>query len=120
MCATDRRSEIGPARKAQGRVMARRTGFAARRSRRCGASGCSVCALISGCQPGTTSPAGPAPKPAAKPAGPSKVTGGVKEADLTKVELTEDAEKRLGISSGRPGCGRTKTDRQWRSAIPAR
>src|SRR5262249_43819411 len=38
-----------------------------------------------------------APKPAPKPAGPSKVVGGVKESDLAKVELTEDAEKRLGV-----------------------
>ncbi len=52
-----------------------------------------VCALVAGCQPASTTP-----KPAAKPAGPSKVSGGVKEADLTKVELTEDADKRLGIS----------------------
>jgi cobalt-zinc-cadmium efflux system membrane fusion protein len=53
-----------------------------------------LCALIAGCQPAST-----APKPAAaKPAAPSKVVGGVKESDLAKVELTEDAEKRLGIS----------------------
>jgi membrane fusion protein, heavy metal efflux system len=56
--------------------------------------------LLAGCQPGSTTPAGAAPKAAAKPAGPSKVIGGVKEADLTKVELTEDAEKRLGILPG--------------------
>ena len=59
-----------------------------------------VCAVMTGCQPGSATPAAPAPKAAAKPAGPSKVIGGVKEADLTKVELTEDAEKRLGILPG--------------------
>jgi membrane fusion protein, heavy metal efflux system len=48
---------------------------------------------MTGCQP-----AGPPAAPAAKPAAPSKVVGAKKEADLTKVELTEDAEKRLGIS----------------------
>ena len=56
--------------------------------------------LFAGCQPGSTPPAGAAPKAAAKPAAPSKVVGGVKEADLTKVELTEDAEKELGILPG--------------------
>jgi cobalt-zinc-cadmium efflux system membrane fusion protein len=56
--------------------------------------------LIAGCQGGSTTPAGAAPKAAAKPAAPSKVVGGVKEADLAKVELTEDAEKRLGILPG--------------------
>ena len=55
-------------------------------------------ALAAGCQPLSTTPA--ASKPAAKPAGPSKVIGGVKESDLAKVELTEDAEKRLGIIPG--------------------
>jgi len=52
-----------------------------------------LCALLAGCQPAST-----APKPASKPAGPSKVIGAVKEVDLAKVELTEDAEKRLGIT----------------------
>jgi cobalt-zinc-cadmium efflux system membrane fusion protein len=56
--------------------------------------------VLAGCQGGSTAPAGAAPKAAAKPAAPSKVIGGVKEADLTKVELTEDAEKRLGILPG--------------------
>ena len=48
---------------------------------------------MAGCQPG-----GQPAAPAAKPAPPSKVVGAKKEADLAKVELTEDAEKRLGIS----------------------
>ena len=57
-----------------------------------------ACGLIAGCQPAAPgaakaeSPSGP-PKAAA----PSKVTGAVKEADLAKLELTEQAEKRLGV-----------------------
>lgn len=38
-----------------------------------------------------------APTPPSKPAAPSSVTGAVKEDQLTTVELTEAAEKRLGI-----------------------
>ena len=53
--------------------------------------------LISGCQPAAVTPATSTTKPAAKSAGPSKVSGPVKETDLAKVALTEDAEKRLGI-----------------------
>jgi cobalt-zinc-cadmium efflux system membrane fusion protein len=53
--------------------------------------------LMSGCQPASVTPTASTTKPAAKPAGPSKVSGAVKETDLAKVELTEDAEKRLGI-----------------------
>src|SRR5579883_864931 len=49
--------------------------------------------LESGCQPAASKTA-PA---SAKPAGPSKVTGGVKESDLAKLELTEQAEQRDGI-----------------------
>src|SRR5262249_23579784 len=63
-----------------------------------GIAGVVLCALAAGCQPSSTTPA--APKPAAKPAGPSKVSGAVKESDLAKVELTEDAEKRLGVTPG--------------------
>jgi RND family efflux transporter MFP subunit len=59
--------------------------------------------LISGCQPaGSKAAASPttssASKGASSPSGPSKVIGGVKEADLTRVELTPDAEKRLGLT----------------------
>jgi RND family efflux transporter MFP subunit len=54
-----------------------------------------LCSLLAGCQPAPTTS-----KTAAKPAPPSKVVGGVKEADLAKVELTENAEKRLGIVPG--------------------
>jgi membrane fusion protein, heavy metal efflux system len=57
--------------------------------------GALLCAFVAGCQP-ASAPS----KPAAKAAGPSTVVGGVKEADLTKVQLTEDAEKRLGIVPG--------------------
>lgn len=53
--------------------------------------------LISGCQPAAVTPATSTTKPAAKSAGPSKVSGPVKETDLAKVALTEDAEKHLGI-----------------------
>ncbi len=45
-----------------------------------------------GCQPAAPSAAAPA-----KAAGPSKVSGAVKEADLAKLELTEKAEERLGV-----------------------
>ena len=62
-----------------------------------GSIGLMLCTLTAGCQ-GSSSAPGSSPKAAAKPAGPSKVIGGVKEADLAKVELTEDAEKRLGIT----------------------
>src|SRR5262245_10291347 len=57
-----------------------------------------ACGPGPGCQPAAPkAAAGSAPPPTAvaKPAGPSKVTGAVKEADLTKLELTEQAEQRL-------------------------
>ena len=44
-----------------------------------------------GCQPATTT--------ATKQSAPSKVTGSVKEDTLTTIELTEEAEKRLGIET---------------------
>jgi membrane fusion protein, heavy metal efflux system len=47
-----------------------------------------------GCQPAAPSTA---KAESSKPAAPSKVTGAVKEADLAKLELTEQAEKRLGV-----------------------
>jgi membrane fusion protein, heavy metal efflux system len=54
--------------------------------------------LGSGCQPANPkATASPAAAPAAT-SKPSKVTGAVKEADLATVTLTEDAEKRLGIT----------------------
>ena len=53
--------------------------------------------FIAGCQPAAVTPAASTTKPAAKPAGPSKVSSAVKETDLAKVELTEEAEKPLGI-----------------------
>jgi RND family efflux transporter MFP subunit len=53
-----------------------------------------------GCQPATPKAAAAgSTKADSKPAGPSKVTGAVKEADLTKLELTEQAAKRLGIEA---------------------
>ena len=52
---------------------------------------------VVGCEP-AGAPKGSAPA-AAKDAGPSKVTGAVKEADLAKLTLTEQAEKRLGVVS---------------------
>jgi hypothetical protein len=62
-----------------------------------------VCGLFSGCQPaGPKAAASPAPGGSAKatgaPAGPSKVVGAVKEVDLTRVELTPEAEGRLGLT----------------------
>jgi membrane fusion protein, heavy metal efflux system len=59
--------------------------------------------LDSGCQPaGPKATASPAPSGAAKgsgaPVGPSKVIGAVKEVDLTRVELTPEAEGRLGLT----------------------
>ena len=47
--------------------------------------------FVAGCQPAATTPSTQTP--------PSKVTGGVKEDTLTTVELTEEAEKRLGIET---------------------
>jgi membrane fusion protein, heavy metal efflux system len=62
-----------------------------------------TCGLVSGCQPASPkATASPAPGSAAKgssaPAGPSKVIGAVKEVELTRVELTPDAEARLGLT----------------------
>jgi membrane fusion protein, heavy metal efflux system len=62
-----------------------------------------ACGLVSGCQPASpNASAGAAPGGAAKgataPAGPSKVVGAVKEANLTRVELTPEAEVRLGLT----------------------
>ncbi|MEI8021057.1 MAG: hypothetical protein WCH39_22820, partial [Schlesneria sp.] len=47
--------------------------------------------FAAGCQPAATTPSKQTP--------PSKVTGAVKEDTLTTVELTEEAEKRLGIET---------------------
>src|SRR5947208_4308755 len=57
------------------------------------------CGLGPGCQPATPKAAVGAAAAAApvKAASPSKVTGAVKESDLAKLELTEQAEQRLGI-----------------------
>src|SRR5262245_4721524 len=57
-----------------------------------------ACGLIAGCQP--AAPAAAKADASAKPAAPSKVTGTAKkEADLAKLELTEQAEKRLGVEA---------------------
>jgi cobalt-zinc-cadmium efflux system membrane fusion protein len=57
-----------------------------------------ACGAQPGCQPATPKvAAGPAPVAGAKAAAPSKVTGAVKEADLAKLELTPQAEERLGV-----------------------
>jgi RND family efflux transporter MFP subunit len=56
-----------------------------------------ACGLTAGCQP--AAPAVAKADASAKPAGPSKVTGAVKEADLAKLELTDQAEKRLGVEA---------------------
>lgn len=70
-----------------------------------GALGCGgmaaamACGLIAGCQPATPGAAKADSHAASKAAAPSKVTGAVKEADLAKLELTEQAEKRLGVLS---------------------
>jgi cobalt-zinc-cadmium efflux system membrane fusion protein len=56
-----------------------------------------ACGLTAGCQP--AAPAAAKADASAKPAGPSKVTGAVKEADLAKLELTDQAEKRLGVEA---------------------
>jgi RND family efflux transporter MFP subunit len=48
--------------------------------------------------PGCAPPSSPAAPTASKPAGPSKVSAAVKEADLATVTLTDEAEKRLGIA----------------------
>jgi RND family efflux transporter MFP subunit len=50
-----------------------------------------------GCQPEAPKAAGGPAQSTAKAASPSKVTGSVKESDLARLELTEQAEKRLGI-----------------------
>jgi RND family efflux transporter MFP subunit len=55
-----------------------------------------ACGLIAGCQPAPGA-AKADPHAGEKAAAPSKVTGAVKEADLAKLELTEQAEKRLGV-----------------------
>ena len=47
--------------------------------------------FIAGCQPAGTTPSTQTP--------PSQVTGAVKEDTLTTIELTEEAEKRLGIET---------------------
>jgi membrane fusion protein, heavy metal efflux system len=52
-----------------------------------------LCAFAPGCQPLSAAP--PSPNAAEKA---SKVTGAKKETDLAKVEVNEDAEKRLGIT----------------------
>ena len=62
-----------------------------------------ACGLFSGCQPASPkAAASPAPSGSAKatgaPTGPSKVVGAVKEVDLTRVELTPEAEGRLGLT----------------------
>jgi membrane fusion protein, heavy metal efflux system len=55
--------------------------------------------LISGCQPaGPRAPSAAPSKGATATAGPSKVIGGVKEAELTRVELEPEAEKRIGLT----------------------
>src|SRR5262245_18214483 len=54
-----------------------------------------ACGTGSGCQPGAPNTAASAAP--GKTASPSKVTGAVKESDLARLELTEQAEKRLGI-----------------------
>jgi RND family efflux transporter MFP subunit len=56
-----------------------------------------ACGLTAGCQP--AAPAAAKADASAKPAGPSKVTGAVKESDLAKLELTDQAEKRLGVEA---------------------
>jgi RND family efflux transporter MFP subunit len=54
--------------------------------------------FVAGCQP--ASPGTAKADTTSKPAGPSKVTGTAKkEADLAKLELTEQAEKRLGVEA---------------------
>jgi RND family efflux transporter MFP subunit len=53
--------------------------------------------ITTGCQPATTTTAAPAKGASAAPV-PSKVVGAVKEAELTRVELTADAERRLGLT----------------------
>ena len=55
--------------------------------------------LVMGCQPANpkAAPAG-ASKGSTAGGGPSKVIGGVKESELTRVELTADAEKRIGLT----------------------
>src|SRR5947199_8879604 len=55
------------------------------------------CGLGPGCQPATPKAAVGAAAAPVKAASPSKVTGAVKESDLAKLELTEQAEQRLGI-----------------------
>src|SRR5262245_34932623 len=57
-----------------------------------------ACGLIAGCQPAAPGATKAAPSSgASKAEAPSKVTGAVKEADLAKLELTEQAEQRLGV-----------------------
>ncbi len=53
--------------------------------------------VVSGCQPALPR-AAPAAPAKGSTAGPSKVIGAVKEAELTRVELTTDAERRLGLT----------------------
>jgi membrane fusion protein, heavy metal efflux system len=56
--------------------------------------------LIAGCQPAASGTSKTeSPSKASKGESPSKVTGAVKEADLAKLELTEQAEKRLGVEA---------------------
>jgi membrane fusion protein, heavy metal efflux system len=59
-----------------------------------------TCGLIAGCQQGTPAASkAESSSKTSKAEGPSKVTGAVKEADLAKLELTEQAEKRLGVEA---------------------
>jgi RND family efflux transporter MFP subunit len=55
-----------------------------------------ACGLIAGCQPAGASKEA-ASSGAPKAAAPSKVTGAAKESDLAKLELTAQAEERLGV-----------------------
>jgi hypothetical protein len=55
-------------------------------------------AAQTGCQPATPKAATAAPAKGSSTSGPSKVMGAVKEAELTRVELTPQAEQRLGLT----------------------
>jgi RND family efflux transporter MFP subunit len=59
-----------------------------------------ACGLIAGCQPAVpTAAKADSHSSGAKAAAPSKVTGAQKEAELARLELTEQAEKRLGVEA---------------------
>ena len=58
-----------------------------------------ACGLIAGCQPAAPGVAKADTHSGDKAASPSKVSGAVKESDLAKLELTEQAEKRLGVET---------------------